>query len=52
MTTEVGRRGQFDVMVGDQVVASRQGGLIAKLTNRPWPSEKDVVEAVRAAVSD
>jgi len=44
-----GRRGQFDVLVGGRVVATRKGGLVAKFTRRPWPDPDDVVAAVRAA---
>ena len=47
---EKGRQGQFEVIVNGQRVASRQGGLLAKLLNRPWPSGDDVVAAVRAAL--
>lgn len=49
MELQKGRWGQFDVLVGDRVVVSRKGGLIAKLTRKPWPEVDDVVEAVRAA---
>jgi len=44
------RRGQFDIEVDGRVVVSRKGGLLAKLTRRPWPEEDEVVAAVRAAV--
>ena len=44
-----GVRGQFDVYVGDRMVATRKGGLIAKFTRRPWPDPDDVVAAVREA---
>ncbi len=44
-----GRRGQFDVLVGGRVVATRKGGLIAKFTKRPWPDPDQVVAAVREA---
>jgi hypothetical protein len=47
---ERGRQGQFEVMVNGRTVASRKGGLLAKLLNRPWPSGDDVVAAVRAAL--
>jgi len=46
-----GRRGQFDVLVGGRIVASRKGGLIAKLTKRPWPEPAQVVAAVREALA-
>lgn len=42
-----GRIGQFEVQVGGRTVVSRKGGLIAKLTGRPWPSDEDVLSAVR-----
>jgi hypothetical protein len=45
----VGHHGQFDVVVDGRVVASRKGGLIAKLLNRPWPTGDEVVAAVREA---
>ena len=44
-----GHRGQFDVLVGGRLVATRKGGLVAKFTKRPWPDPDDVVAAVRAA---
>ena len=47
---EKGGQGQFEVIVNGRTVASRKGGLLAKLLNRPWPSGGDVVAAVRAAV--
>ena len=49
---EKGRHGQFDVEVNGRPVASRKGGLLAKLLNRPWPSGDDVVAAVRNALQD
>lgn len=45
-----GRRGQFDILVDGRVVVTRKGGLIAKFLRKPWPSEDDVVAAVRDAV--
>lgn len=47
---EKGQHGQFDVVVNGRTVASRKGGLLAKLLNRPWPNEDDVVGAVRLAM--
>lgn len=47
---EKGAWGQFDVLVDGRVVVSRKGGLLAKLTRRPWPAHDEVVEAVRAAL--
>jgi hypothetical protein len=47
---EHGRMGQFEVQVDGRIVVSRKGGLIAKLTGKPWPAEDDVLDAVRAAL--
>ena len=47
---EKGRQGQFEVIVNGRTVASRKGGLLAKLLNRPWPSGDDVIAAVRGAL--
>ncbi|HVT45699.1 MAG TPA: hypothetical protein VMT00_15070 [Thermoanaerobaculia bacterium] len=41
--------GQFEVFVNDRLVISRKGGLIAKLTNRSWPQDEEVLAAVRDA---
>ncbi len=37
-------------MVNGRSVASRKGGLVAKLLNRPWPKGDDVVAAVQEAL--
>ena len=47
---KAGRRGQFEVTVDGRMVAERKGGLIAKLTRRPWPEASDVLESVRGAL--
>ncbi len=47
--TELGIKGQFDVTVNGDTVVSRQGGLVALVLRKPWPSESDVVTAVRSA---
>jgi len=44
---ETGRRGQFEILVDDRVVLARKGGLIAKIVGRPWPTDEDVLSAVR-----
>jgi hypothetical protein len=46
-----GRHGQFDVLVNDRLIVSRKGGLMAKLTGKPWPEDDDVVRAVRGALA-
>jgi hypothetical protein len=51
VTLEAGRMGQFEIRVDGYTVVSRKGGLIAKLTGRPWPSDEDVVAAVRGGTS-
>lgn len=48
--TQTGTRGQFDVIVNGEIVVSRKGGLLALVTRKPWPSETDVVSAVRQAL--
>jgi len=48
---EDGRLGQFEIRVDDRTVVSRKGGLIAKLTGRPWPSDEEVLAAVRGAMA-
>jgi hypothetical protein len=47
---KTGRFGQFDVLVGGRVVLTRKGGLLARLTGKPWPADEDVLSAVRAAL--
>ena len=47
---ERGGHGQFEVMVNGRSVASRRGGLFAKIVNRPWPKGDDLVAAVREAL--
>jgi len=47
--TELGSRGQFDVVVDGSNVVSRKGGLVAMLFRKPWPSEEEVVAAVKSA---
>ena len=49
--TELGSRGQFDVMVDGANVVSRSGGLFAMILRKPWPTEDDVVSAVKTATS-
>ena len=49
---EKGGPGQFDVFVNGQSVASRKGGLVAKMLGRPWPTDEEVLDAVRAAVPE
>ncbi len=50
MRLEKGRRGQFEVLVDGRTIVSRKGGLLAKILGRPWPTDEDVVAAVRAAL--
>ena len=50
VTLKDGRLGQFDVLVDGRVVASRKGGLLAKLVRRPFPDDDDILDAVRAAL--
>lgn len=50
MELQKGRFGQFEVFVNGRLVMSRKGGLLAKLMSKPWPSEEDVISAVRGAM--
>jgi hypothetical protein len=50
VTLKDGRLGQFDVLVDGRVVASRKGGLLAKLVRRPFPDDDEILDAVRAAL--
>ena len=45
---EVGNPGQFDVLVDGQVIATRGGGVLARLFGGGWPEPARVVEALRA----
>lgn len=45
-----GRSGQFEVQVDGRPVVSRKGGLLAKLMGKGWPSDEEVVSAVRESV--
>ena len=33
-----------------RLVASRKGGLVARIVNRPWPAEEEVLASVRATL--
>jgi hypothetical protein len=48
--TSVGRSGQFDVLVGDTVVATKRAvGFVARLLgDKGFPNEADAVAKVRA----
>jgi hypothetical protein len=43
------KKGLFQVSVDSKPVITRQGGLFAMLTRKPWPSLDDVVTAIRGA---
>lgn len=36
--------------MNERTVASRKGGIVAKLLNRPWPSDDEILAAVRDAM--
>ena len=48
MQLEAGNSGQFDVFVGEEVIATRDKGLVRLLFGGGWPKEADVVEKLRA----
>lgn len=52
MQLQKGRHGQFDILVEGRPVVSRKGGLLAKLLGKPWPSEGELIAAVRAGTRD
>ena len=52
MELHKGRRGQFDILVNGRVVVTRKGGLLAKLLGRPWPTDEEVLSAVREVRGD
>lgn len=45
-TLREGARGQFDVVVDGETVASRERGLLTRLMGGGWPDPEDVVAAV------
>jgi transcriptional regulator CtsR len=52
VTVSTGKRGQFDVLVDDKVVAKREGNFFSKVILRQgWPEEATVVSAVKAAIA-
>jgi hypothetical protein len=44
---QVGRTGQFDVLIDGEVVASREKGFLTRLLGGGWPDPRSVVDAVR-----
>lgn len=40
---EPGKRGQFEVFLGDEVVAGREKGFLTRLLGGGWPDPEDVV---------
>lgn len=47
---ETGKRGMFSVVVDGECLVSRKGGIIAKLTGKPWPEIDDVVAIVKSHI--
>ncbi len=41
-------RGQFDVIVDDEVIASRSRGLLVRLLGMGWPDTDAIVAAIRS----
>ena len=49
VSVDVGKTGQFDVVVDGQVVAQRTGGFFTKaFLNGGWPTSEDVVAERRS----
>ena len=51
MEIEPGASGQFDVLVGDDLVASQGGGLLGRLLGRGFPDEAEAVAAVKSRLA-
>jgi hypothetical protein len=45
---EVGRPGQFDILVDGEIVATRSSSILARLFGGGWPDPRRVVDAIRA----
>ncbi len=43
---EVGKSGQFDVIVDGETIASRGGNMLTRLFGAGWPDSEDVLAAV------
>ena len=41
-----GKRGQFDVIIDGDVIASREGGFFNKVFRKGWPDPEDVVRVL------
>lgn len=44
---EVGKTGQFDIVVDGETIASRQGNILTRVLGGGWPDEAKVVEELR-----
>lgn len=48
MKREVGKLGQFDVVVDGKVIASRGGNMLQKVLGGGWPDPEDVIRKIEA----
>jgi hypothetical protein len=49
---EVGKTGQFDVIVDGETVASRGGNVFSRLFGAGWPDKEDVLAAVEQRLAE
>lgn len=48
MKRQVGKLGQFDVLVDGKVIASRGGNMLQKVLGGGWPDPEDVIAKIEA----
>ena len=52
MSLVAGKRGQFEVSVGDSVVAKRGGNWFTRSFGAGYPNPDDVIESVRSCLQE
>jgi hypothetical protein len=45
---QIGKLGQFDVLVDGKVIASRGGNMLQKVLGGGWPDPEDVIAKIEA----
>lgn len=48
MKRQIGKLGQFDVLVDGKVIASRGGNMLQKVLGGGWPDPEDVIAKIEA----
>ena len=46
MKRQIGKLGQFDVLVDGKVIASRGGNMLQKVLGGGWPDPEDVIAQI------